>query len=575
MKLVLLNRFNSLKEVYKTLSWLLGKKTGKKYVLIIISAFLLAILELVFLTLTYLLINKIVAGESIKLQIGSYELNDISLNVITFLLLITLILRTASSIIIKFFTTKILASRESEISVYLIQKSLFEKRDSYNANNSADFLQIFTGIIPTIFMNVLNPFIGFISEFFSIVFILIGASSFLSQGGTWVFIYLLFIGLMTAIPVGKFMKNKNREVIEISRDTLKKFLEFNKMREEILLSHREDLFLTELQSQQRRLVGTRAKLSVIVTIPRYFLELALIAGFVALTLINQVDGDTSGGLKSLGVLVAVGFRLLPPINSLIVNYSVIKGGLPNVIKMKLLSKRFGDSKVLIPEFPTRNYEKTSYRGDLIVKNLEYKYPTSDKLVIRNLSFTVPQMTTVWIKGPSGAGKTTLVSLISGFLSPTSGELYARTEDEKMLIDEKIFGISYLGQSVPLIDASFAYNIALKRTGVSELDQICSAAQKAGILEKIQGSPDSFDSIIGENGSQLSAGERQRLGLARSIYLNPNLLILDEPTANLDKESEALIWNSIQELKKSMTIIIVSHREVPATLYDSILNLGDV
>ena len=565
--------FRSAREGFGTLKWLLGERTGKKYIYIIISTFLLANLEIVFLTLTYLLLGKIVSGKPQELPIGPFSTSKLTLINITALMIVTLILRSFTSIYLKYYTTKILASRESEISIFLTQRSLFEKRDSYKANNSADFLQIFTGIIPTIFTNVLNPLIGLIYELFSTIFIITAAINMLTHGGTWVFSYLILAALVIALPVGKYMKNMNKEVLELNKSTLKKFLEFNRIREELLLSHHEDSFLMDLQSQQKKLVGTRALLSVVVSIPRHLMELSLIAGFVILLIFNDNQGNSSAQLKSIGVLVAVGFRVLPPINSLIVNYSIINGGYPNVAKMRMLSVRFNNPKKLIPEFPTRNFAKTLYKGDLVLDKVSYVYPASNKKVISNLSFEVPECTTLWIKGPSGTGKTTLVGLVAGFLNVTSGELYLQSGSQRIAIDEQITGLSYLGQEVPLLDASFAHNIALQSTSLSDLDRLRAACLKAGILDRILASPNSFDSIVGENGSQLSAGERQRLGLARSIYANPRLLILDEPTANLDYASEKVIWNSLQELKGQITMLVVSHRKVPSTLFDSVLELN--
>jgi ATP-binding cassette subfamily C protein len=136
----------------------------------------------------------------------------------------------------------------------------------------------------------------------------------------------------------------------------------------------------------------------------------------------------------------------------------------------------------------------------------------------------------------------------------------------------ITGISYLSQDVPLLDETFAYNIALGETFEKDFNRLKNAADEAGILDRILQSPNGFSTQIGENGALLSAGERQRLGIARSLYSKPALLILDEPTANLDAESEDLIWDTLFKLKGQLTILIVSHRIVPERIYDSILKL---
>jgi ABC-type multidrug transport system fused ATPase/permease subunit len=113
---------------------------------------------------------------------------------------------------------------------------------------------------------------------------------------------------------------------------------------------------------------------------------------------------------------------------------------------------------------------------------------------------------------------------------------------------------------------------MEQTLKKDLNSLKNAADEAGILDLILQSPNGFNTQIGENGALLSAGERQRLGIARSLYSKPALLILDEPTANLDAESEDLIWNTLFNLKGQLTILIVSHRIVPERIYDSILKL---
>ena len=140
------------------------------------------------------------------------------------------------------------------------------------------------------------------------------------------------------------------------------------------------------------------------------------------------------------------------------------------------------------------------------------------------------------------------------------------------MDRNVTGINFLSQDVPLLDESFAYNIALEETSEKDFTRLKKAAIGAGILDRILLSPAGFNTQIGENGALLSAGERQRLGIARSLYSEPALLILDEPTANLDAVSENLIWETLVKLKGQFTILIVSHRPVPEFVYDSVLKL---
>jgi ABC-type bacteriocin/lantibiotic exporter with double-glycine peptidase domain len=213
-----------------------------------------------------------------------------------------------------------------------------------------------------------------------------------------------------------------------------------------------------------------------------------------------------------------------------------------------------------------------FSGDLHLENISYQYPVSKKTIFTDFNLVVKAGKTLLIKGLSGAGKTTLIALATGSLAPKQGRIYLLDQDEVFAMDQFVTGISYLSQDVPLLDETFAYNIALEDTFEKDFNRLKNAADEAGILDRILQSPKGFSTQIGENGALLSAGERQRLGIARSLYSKPALLILDEPTANLDAESEDFIWNTLFKLKGQLTILIVSHRIVPGRVYDNILKL---
>jgi ABC-type bacteriocin/lantibiotic exporter with double-glycine peptidase domain len=177
-----------------------------------------------------------------------------------------------------------------------------------------------------------------------------------------------------------------------------------------------------------------------------------------------------------------------------------------------------------------------------------------------------------VKGISGSGKTTLISLATGILSPTSGKIVMRTKELEIPVNHLVSGMSFMKQNVPLLDDSFGFNIAMRDINESDNLQLMEIAEKIGLLQRILNSPVSFKAGIGENGILLSAGERQRLGLARCLFSKPSFLVLDEPTANLDDESEELIWKLLAELKGSMSILIVSHKDVPPEIFDDVLVL---
>lgn len=191
--------------------------------------------------------------------------------------------------------------------------------------------------------------------------------------------------------------------------------------------------------------------------------------------------------------------------------------------------------------------------------LTFQYIGSDSSILHDLTLTIEPNTTVALVGPSGAGKTTLVDLLTGLLRPTKGSVQI---DGKPLSEFQLetwrSRIGYVSQDLIIFDDSLANNISLFDP-VVDFDRIEYASKMASVDEFIQGLPQGYNTQIGENGVRLSGGQKQRLFIARELYKQPDLLILDEATSALDSESERFIQESIDALQGKVTVIIIAHR----------------
>ena len=202
-------------------------------------------------------------------------------------------------------------------------------------------------------------------------------------------------------------------------------------------------------------------------------------------------------------------------------------------------------------------EKVS--GSLLIRDVSFRYPESDTMVLQDINLEVNAGETVALVGRSGAGKTTLTNLIARFYDASSGTICL---DGRDLRDIKLNSYrSLLGiveQDVFLFDGTIRENIAYAKRNVSTM-QVVEAAKAAAADQFINQLPDGYDSIIGERGVKLSGGQRQRIAIARAILADPRILILDEATSNLDSESERLIQNSLSELLQNRTAFVIAHR----------------
>ncbi|MCC9656819.1 ABC transporter ATP-binding protein [Rhodopirellula halodulae] len=213
-------------------------------------------------------------------------------------------------------------------------------------------------------------------------------------------------------------------------------------------------------------------------------------------------------------------------------------------------------------------------GDLSLNNVSFCYPGTETSVLKDVSFDVEAGQTVALVGRSGAGKTTLTNLIARFYDPNEGAILFNGRDLRdiqLSSYRSLLGI--VEQDVFLFDGSIHENIAYARRRASRED-VVDAARAAAADEFIRKFPEGYDTVIGERGVKLSGGQRQRLAIARAILADPQILILDEATSNLDSESERLIQDSLTDLLEDRTAFVIAHRLSTIMNADKIVVLED-
>lgn len=195
--------------------------------------------------------------------------------------------------------------------------------------------------------------------------------------------------------------------------------------------------------------------------------------------------------------------------------------------------------------------------DIELKNVSFSY--DKRKIIDNISLKIPQGSTCAIVGPSGSGKTTLCNLIARFWDVQSGKVMIDGKDVKdYTADSLLKYISMVFQNVYLFNDTIENNIGFGNPGASH-EQIVEAAKKAGCHEFITALPDGYSTVIGEGGSTLSGGEKQRISIARAILKDAPIVILDEATSSVDPENEYELLSAIKELSKGKTLITIAHR----------------
>lgn len=210
--------------------------------------------------------------------------------------------------------------------------------------------------------------------------------------------------------------------------------------------------------------------------------------------------------------------------------------------------------------------------DLKVNNLSFKYDEAS--VLNNVNLEVKRGQIVALVGPSGCGKSTLLKLLLRFYETNSGDiLYNNISINDINTSSLLDNVTLVSQQTYLFDDTIKENIKIAKYDATD-EEIIEAAKKASIHEFIESLPDKYDTKVGQLGDNLSAGEKQRIGLARAFLSNAPLILLDEPTSNVDSINEGIILKSLKDQKENKSIILVSHRESTTAIADRIYRIKD-
>lgn len=339
---------------------------------------------------------------------------------------------------------------------------------------------------------------------------------------------------------------------------------------EIKVLSREESFLAKHELTLSELAAANQRFSTLQGVPRLFLETLSLVGLTILVVSMTVQGRSGDDiLPVLGLFAAGAFRVSPSVNRVITAIQQIRFALPaiRVIESDLTTSIEPESIAQIKNAP--RFEA------LDLRSVSFLHSERPKPVLDGLSLVVNKGDSIGIMGESGVGKSTLIDLMLGLFPPSEGLVLLNGCDVHSRLREWHGLVGYVPQQVFLADASIRSNVAF---GIDESaiddDAVLEALHLAQLDSYLDGLPSGLDSVIGERGIRLSGGQRQRIGIARALYQEPQVLIFDEATSSLDAETEQAFLESMNQLSKDHTMIVVAHRTSTLRYCSQVYRLQD-
>ena len=334
----------------------------------------------------------------------------------------------------------------------------------------------------------------------------------------------------------------------------------------------EDSFVDEYDFHNKKSSKIAQWEQTLQALPRLWIELISIAALVVLVTSLSLAGEREASeiLPVLGFFAAAAFRLMPSLSRII---SALHGFQFSQPVIDVITKEITLEKE-VQTFSVAN-RICVFTKDIVLHGINFTYESTKIKILDDVSIKIKHNQSIGFIGKSGAGKSTVVDIVLGLLSPDSGEVLVDGRN----IQDDIVGwrsqIGYVPQSVFLTDGSLKSNVAfgVKEDDIDE-EAVWLAIRSAQLEEFVNGQPEGLEAVIGERGVRLSGGQRQRVGIARALYHNPAILVLDEATSSLDVKTESGFMKTINDLHGKRTLIIIAHRLSTIKHCDHVYRLED-
>jgi ABC-type multidrug transport system fused ATPase/permease subunit len=503
-------------------------------------------------------------GERVSSLLDFFNLANLEFQtqiaVLGFTAMLFLVLRTILSV---FFTRKILfflSRRGAFISSELIYRWLSQPLTVIQSRSTQESVYSLTSGVQVITLGIIATTLNFLTDLALLVILMLGL--FVVDVVT-AFCTILLFSLISLI----IFKTTSARAVQLGKENTKFTISSNEKLVEVLSSYRESVvrnrreyYAREIRTLREGLANASAEIQFMPNISKYVIESSVIIGAVFISGIQFVINDAAHAVSTLAIFMAAGTRLAPAVMRMQQSIITVKTNIGSAETTLDLIDFLGNSEKTFIVSDKVETEHLGFEPSIKVSNLTWTYPNSNTQALQDINLEVKPGEFIALVGPSGAGKTSLVDAILGVLPSSNGSVIISGMTPLEAVKHWSGAIAYVPQDVLISDGSVRQNVSIGFPDSEATDDLVwEAIEMAQLKVFVQSLPNELDSQVGERGTRISGGQKQRLGIARAMFTKPKLLVLDEATSSLDGQTESDIADAIQALKGIVTVVMIAHR----------------
>jgi ABC-type multidrug transport system fused ATPase/permease subunit len=472
------------------------------------------------------------------------------------ILLLAYTLKGAYLFFLRYYNGKFSYNFILKLSSNIYQNFLYQDQFFHLKRNSSDLIRIITTEIPFFLKNIVMPLLVIFMEIFILVGIVLLLLAVETKGTLIILGIIIFLSYLYYLIIRSKLKKWGQERIFHEGKKMQNLIQGLHGIKSVKIFNQEKTFLNKFNFNVAGSSKSNQYATLVSQTPPILIEFMAISLIVLFMIYNvQSSVNITEYFPKMVLFAAAAFRLMPSFGRLIVNFQTFKLSLAGVQK---LHKEFPlklDSHIL-----NGKETKIIFKDKIEISNLSFKYPNNDEYILKDINLKIKSGESIGIVGKTGEGKSTIIDLVCGLIQPQKGNILVDSIDIQKNLKSWQQQIGYVPQNIYILDDTIRENIIFgRKIDDNNQNYLTEAIKLAQLDNLISNLPQGLNTFVGDRGTRLSGGQIQRIGIARAIMNNAQVLIFDEPTSALDAETEKSLVRDINKLKFKKTLIIISHR----------------